>query len=99
MNCQDVNEILDNLRFDRIESGQRQQVDAHVATCADCARRSWFPAVPVTTTSESVTSDGVSSMLKVAVCPAATRTVSPAARYPSRNAAIVRRPGRRLTRR
>lgn len=38
MKCQDVNEILDNQRFDRIDALQWQQVGSHVATCADCAR-------------------------------------------------------------
>ncbi len=38
MNCQDVNEILDSLSVDGLPSGQRQQVEAHLVTCADCAR-------------------------------------------------------------
>jgi hypothetical protein len=38
MNCQFVNNILDNLRFDRIDPRRRRQVEAHAATCAECAR-------------------------------------------------------------
>jgi hypothetical protein len=37
------------------------------ATCADCARRSWFPAVPVTTTSDRATSDWTIWKFTVAV--------------------------------
>lgn len=38
MNCQDVNGILDQLRLDRLESVQQQQVEAHLAGCPECAR-------------------------------------------------------------
>src|SRR5690606_21731190 len=38
MNCLNMNEMLDNLRLDRLEPRQRQQIEAHVAACADCAQ-------------------------------------------------------------
>jgi hypothetical protein len=38
MNCQEVLEILDNQKVDRLDAAQRRQAEAHVAVCADCAR-------------------------------------------------------------
>jgi len=38
MNCEEVMNILDNERIDRLDAGRRRQVDAHLAVCVDCAR-------------------------------------------------------------
>lgn len=38
MNCQDVNEILDQMRLDQLDSERRQKVESHAASCPDCAR-------------------------------------------------------------
>ena len=45
-------------------------------TVAACARRSWFPTVPVTTTSLSVVTEGAIAKSDVTFCPAVTWTVS-----------------------
>lgn len=38
MNCEEVLDVLDNQRMDRLDAERRRQVDAHMAVCADCAR-------------------------------------------------------------
>lgn len=38
MNCDDVLEVLDNERPDRIEAGRRRLITAHMAVCDACAR-------------------------------------------------------------
>lgn len=38
MNCQDILLLLDDEDLTRLSSGRRRAVDAHLATCPDCAR-------------------------------------------------------------
>src|SRR5262245_26388811 len=82
MNCQDVSQMLDGQRFDRIDSRQRQQVEAHLATCADCAR-AWNAQSTLATLPDVPMPAGLQAQCLAAV----------AARFPM--AVAAGRPGRR----
>lgn len=66
MNCQDVIGILDELQFDRIEPRQRQKVEAHVATCAECAR-AWHAQSSLAELPDLPMPGGLSAQCRVAV--------------------------------